>query len=40
MELVDETPMVREEGAEGLEVEEMASVVVYTDKLVQMFSTE
>ena len=26
--------MAREEGAEGLEVEEVASVVVYTDKSV------
>lgn len=29
---VDGTPMAREEEAEGLEVEEVASVVVYTDK--------
>ena len=31
---VDGTPMAREEEAEGLEVEEVASVVVYTDKQV------
>lgn len=30
----DGAPMAREEEAEGLEVEEVASVVVYTDKQV------
>lgn len=41
MEPVDGAPMAREEEAEGLEVEEVASVVVYIQikKLVQMFST-
>ncbi len=29
---MDGTPMAKEEEAEGLEVEEVASVVVYTDK--------
>lgn len=35
-----EGPMAREEAAEELEVEEMASAVVYTEKLEQMLSTE
>lgn len=30
---LDRTPMAREEEAEGLEVEEVASVVVYTDEV-------
>lgn len=30
---LDESPMAREEEAEGLEVEELASVVAYTDKV-------
>lgn len=29
---MDGTPMAKEDEAEGLEVEEVASVVVYTDK--------
>lgn len=40
---MDGTPIAREEEADGLEVEEVASAVVYTQKkkkLIQVFSAE